>query len=617
MPDDVTQGLGDFLDYVYGDTVGMAYVATIKEGTYEKGGMFEWPLMRSRMISYLLQQSGAGKDAHICPNLFRKQEDGSTPKFIRENILGSRVLHVDIDKGKAPKDWAARAEELGIPEPTWINQSSVEGNQHVYWGIQEFQEKLGEVEWVEDKSRALTSMLDGDLGKWTVNTLLRPPMTLNYGFDYKGDPKDWYRGQPEVVKVIKSSDKFVSATQFSSVAKAEKALLNTITLGPIPTPLEALALGSTSQRVFDWYSMTKDEAAKATKDGRSGSLQQLAYRCAESGLTNEQMYSLIYEADTRWEKYSGRSPSTRHRILLDTVVKARAKIGNVSDDQLDFAGLLGTGGPQEINQRTSYDWLSFEEADFKVDWIMEGLITRCSQGTITGPPGVGKTQFAINFAISLALGASFLNWNNTAGPVKVALLSLEMSGPELKMFTSKIIQHYDMTTNREIANNFTIIPAGDELPLDRPEGKAYFANLLNEHKPDVLFIDSLQKMTSGALTDEQKIRELMSYLRRIRTEYNVAIYFIHHDRKKQKGTDADQDNMYGSTYIAANSDRILNLSFDPEIKDQLLLSDWKNRFGIRNWHPIEIVRNANLVYSVPSVSMKITEEPGEQKGIYI
>ena len=327
------------------------------------------------------------------------------------------------------------------------------------------------------------------------------------------------------------------------------------------------------------------------------------------------MYALIYEADTRWEKYSKRSPSTRHRILLDTVVRARAKIGNISDDQLDFGGLLG--GMQEANQRTSYDWMSFEEADFKIDWIIEGLITRCSQGTITGPPGVGKTQFAINFAISLALGASFLTWKNNEGPVKVALLSLEMSGPELKMFTSKIVQNYDESTNRAIAKNFVIIPAGDELPLDRPEGKAYFTNLLNEHKPDVIFIDSLQKMTSASLTDEQKIRELMSYLRRVRTEHKVSIYFIHHDRKKQKGEDGDQGNMYGSTFIAANSDRILNLSFDPDLKDQMLLSDWKNRFGIRNWNPIEIVRNSNLVYSVPAVTMAIAEEPGEQKGIYI
>src|SRR5690606_763451 len=123
----------------------------------------------------------------------------------------------------------------------------------------------------------------------------------------------------------------------------------------------------------------------------------------------------------------------------------------------------------------------------------------------------------------------FLQWD-VVGERKVLFLSLEMATVGIKEFMVKIAGYYDNHTI--LSKNFHIAPLDDNIALDRIEGQQFLDNLIAEYKPDVLFIDSMQKVTQKELTDELSSKALLNYFDKVRKRHGIAIFAIHHDRKR-------------------------------------------------------------------------------------
>jgi RecA-family ATPase len=109
--------------------------------------------------------------------------------------------------------------------------------------------------------------------------------------------------------------------------------------------------------------------------------------------------------------------------------------------------------------------------------------------------------------------------------------------------------------------------------------------------PDILVIDSLQKISSKELTDEQAVKNLIHYLSTVRAKYSCAMIMIHHNRKKpndgqKKGVELS--DVYGSTYITTDVDFVLSLK---TVDGNLLQVDTlKNRLGA-TFEAFNITRN--------------------------
>src|SRR5690606_37615681 len=137
-----------------------------------------------------------------------------------------------------------------------------------------------------------------------------------------------------------------------------------------------LALGKWTEDFLRVFKMDKEEAAASSPHKRSGALMSLAYFGAENGMSDEQIYSVLDNADRRWEKYTTRSKAGRHKVFLDTIARARAKHGYLSVDDLTFAGLLSGADEATSNPKIVYTFEELLQLEINLAWTVKGLLHR-------------------------------------------------------------------------------------------------------------------------------------------------------------------------------------------------------------------------------------------------
>ena len=382
-----------------------------------------------------------------------------------------------------------------------------------------------------------------------------------------------------------------SLEDFAHIAAARKIVSTDLVLGDLPPLEDVKALATWTPEFLEKFSRDHKYFEGPPKKDRSAAMSELAHMGAELGWPDENIASVLYDADDRWGKYKYRRD--RDRRITDFINRARQKHGYNALENVDLTKMIQSANqtaPVMGESKLIYGYQDFVDAEFKIEWILNGLLAQGGFGLVTGYPGTGKTQFSIALGAHMALGnKKFLTWDNIAGNKKVLFLSLEMSAAPLNLFMGTIGKGYDdkNTLNR----NFLVAPFGTPINLDTPEGQVFFDQIMNDHMPDILIIDSLQKISSKELTDEQAVKNLIHYLSVVRAKYSCAMIMIHHNRKKpndgqKKGVELS--DVYGSTYITTDVDFVLSLK---TVEGNLLQVDTlKNRLGA-TFDAFSITRN--------------------------
>lgn len=398
--------------------------------------------------------------------------------------------------------------------------------------------------------------------------------------------------------------KTYSLTAFGHITSAKELVSTKILDEPLPSLDEVKTLAKWTADMVDLFNVSRHDTMAVDDNGtklfdRSSAMARMAYSGAEQGWTDAQIMAVLVDIDNRWGKYAGRR-DRETRYLIPLINRARQKhgySGSLSD--LAMSALLQQQTPTAGEEAAKMVW-GFDEfvnTEFKIDWMLEDLFAVGGFGLLVAHPGVGKTTLAIQLGAQLALGhEQFLKWKNVGGSKKILFLSLEMGKPPLNHFLSLISNSYQdkQTLNR----NFLVAPFGTPVPLDTPEGQQFITNLMDEYMPDVLIVDSLQKISSKELTDEQAVKNLIHYLSNIRSKYNTSLLVIHHNRKKPNEAQKksiELSDVYGSTYIATDADFVMNLHSITE--DVVGVTMVKNRLGPTP-PAFEIHRDKNLTFSM-------------------
>ncbi len=535
--------LGEFFDFLYQETEGWVYAPTIEDKSLTQH-MFEWPQQRDDLIEHTVSASAQGVDTFVSPALFETKEGRGK----KSNVKGSWVLWADFDSD-APEQFHGR-----IPEPTVRVQSSIKGREHHYWLLDSF---LDSVSAIEKANRSIAYAFEADTSGWDASQFLRPPSTLNTG-----------RGKPnrEGVQTRRITDYGDSSSLavFDSLPAPRDTVAHEILESLRPWSL-VLATNKWSEEMITLF---QKKVSDLKGHDRSNAMMSLAYQAAEAGFSDADIYVMLLNVDERWRKYADRDPEARKAILIKMVSQARAKVGYVNDGQFDsLAEMVKEAETAPLDSgstkiRALYFFNDFIEEEFKFEWVLENLVTAGGWGVITGSPGVGKTQFAMQMARDLSLGKPFMQWPTVGSEKRVLFLSLEMTAPPFQLFLKHMAKEHSSVELEVLNKNLAIAPLGVPIPLSEERGQDYLDGLIERHKPDVVVIDSLQKVLTGSMTDPEAVRAFNNYLsRHVRKKHGCAVVAIHHNRKKQSDTPraSDLDDMFGNTFLSADLDFAVNM----------------------------------------------------------
>lgn len=495
--------LEEFLDFIYGEETGYAYSPTKDPdtGAFEKH-FFKWPEEKTKLVDHI-RLATITHEVYYSPSLF------DSPSAHKDAFKGTRFVWVEFD-GTAPSELPD-----GFPEPSYKLQSSNERNQHWYWQLEQFS---NDIDLIEDVSQRLAYHLEADLSCWNANRVLRPPGTKHHDsglltkqlrFDDHSFPFGAFAGLPELpVRILGDKD-----VQF------------------IPSPVEVINKHHLKDDDLEFF-MAKEQP----KGSRSSALAKLGHICMEVGMSNAESLSLLLNADSRWGKFAKRRDRKERLLGIINYCRARHPI-NVVEEEVK--------SPLRV-----YTYEEFINSPVKMEWAVEGLIHKKGILSISGPPGVGKSQLSLRFAERAAMGESFLKWK-VPHPMKTLFISMEMAHEELHhLFTESM----ELPSNEYLRDNMLIMPIGSSIHLNNKVAQRELNKVVEQFRPDGIIFDSLGKAINDEISSDKIVFETFEYVdRTLRNEYGAFVWFVHHPRKGQVGNKQPNalDDLYGSRYISA------------------------------------------------------------------
>jgi hypothetical protein len=542
--------LGEFLDDVWGKgpKPRKAYIAyKPNPNSFDVPPGQLWPDKRNSIIEFIIASNAKRKTPYYNPAMFEPDAISNEKQY----VMASWVLWIDLDGNAADARMILKADRR-LPEPSWRLQTGLDGHEHWYWVLK----APAALQRFEDINKRLAYYLEADIGCWNANRVMRLPFTTNYMDAEKYEGKGH---QPMPVDFISKNDKRYDIEQFDFLPSVKDSVVESLSdLGDIPPIGDVLAKYKWTEQALDVF-----KNPPTGKGSRSDSLVLLAYLCAEAAMPDEAIYAVISDVDTRIGKFVGRPD--RERRLAEIILKARAKHPYTE--------------PKPVKQTKEdiqlvYTANELLRSDFQIEWLIKDLIVARTTNFISAESGIGKSRLAMQLAKAMATGTQFLKWP-VERKISVMYLSLEMPGDMLKHFLTGLLVGKEM--DESDSSNFMLVPLGRPLDIAKPEGYGLIEMLVKEHKPEVLIIDAMGKLTFEKM-EETQAKEINNQLNKLTSDYGTTFFIIHHNRKpdltgkKRPGL----GDVYGNQYVVTDASTVLTM-FMPENQAHVELIFAKSR----------------------------------------
>lgn len=474
---------------------------------------FQWPNQKSELIHHILLNTPTN-ECYFGPALYK------TPtRAVKENVLGSWVLWTEFDGNTPPKGIMGDS----IPNPSYRIKSSGELHQHHYWKLENFET---DIDKLENFNKSIAYTLKADTSGWDSTQILRPPSTKNHK-------------RNKIVHILSRSSSTYGYKYFSHLETPKQLVKQEIEITEIPDAVDVIAK-------YQWDS---DDFAFFRKESipegsRSSALTRLAHICAELQMNDEDAFAILSHADNRWGKFVGRKD--RVQRLLGLLNYARHK--HPLDPEV------------VITDFPVYNWQELIDLEIHIDWLIEGILQRQGLMVLSGAPGAGKTQIALQLLIHMATGRPFLRWN-LGPPRKVCFFSMEMGPAELKYIQQQMDEVLTDDERNLLKHNFMFIPLGHGIMFDSTADRKRIEKMLTEQKPECTVFDSLSVTTMDELSDEKTAKRVMDYASVLRLQFDCSIIFIHHNRKGQVNNKKPVGlaDVYGSNFLTAQATTVATL----------------------------------------------------------
>lgn len=547
-----------FLDSLFEGQEGYVYTPTKNpKSGYWQPYFFQWPEQRDAIVTHLLDQT-TSKDCYVAPSLFKAPSDK------KQAWKGTNYVWAEFD-GNAPK---TTPDEL--PAPTIRIQSSESGHEHWYWRLREFET---DHRIVEGLAKRLTYTLDADKSGWDCSQVLRPPGTV-------------HRTSRKRVRLLSHTSKQHDYGDFTNLVEVdtEPVVVNT-NFEDVPGVQEVVAKYKWDKEAWDLFQKSTQKVGS-----RSSAMTRLGFHCVEMGMSNEEIYSILYNADERWGKFKTRPPKDRAKRLTGIIVHCRSK--KTLQKQLHLS-------EEDVERFVSV--ADFMQREIKVEWLFEGFMQKCPFAVIGSLPGIGKSTMALRIGANLVLQKDFLIWkNNLEKGMRVGFLSLEMDDMECAGYIGELMQSMTDEEKEVFTHNFFLVGRGYDMPLFEDKWQQNILDEIDRLELDFIIIDSLK--AAGGLT-ERKGELFFNWIRKsIRADRGVGVLLIHHLRKATNGDGASRkpeiSDLYGDTFISQHATTAWGLHPRPA-SGSIEMCYFKVRLAKR-WDDFRIKRSLGMTYEMNS-----------------
>ena len=163
----------------------------------------------------------------------------------------------------------------------------------------------------------------------------------------------------------------------------------------------------------------------------------------------------------------------------------------------------------------------------QTQWLVESLWTEQAVGILGGEPKCCKSFLALDLAVSVASGKACLREFAVRRTGTVLLFPAEDSLPVVRQRLEGICAAAQVALS-ECPIEVITAPA---LRLDLPADRQRLRDTVQRLRPILLILDPLIRLHRLDENDASQIGTLLSYLRELQREFQLAVLLVHHARK--------------------------------------------------------------------------------------
>lgn len=167
-------------------------------------------------------------------------------------------------------------------------------------------------------------------------------------------------------------------------------------------------------------------------------------------------------------------------------------------------------------------------------WLIDGLVPHAAMTGLCGPPGVGKSFLALDWALSVATGVS---WQGRAVQKGLALYIAAEGHSGLSSRAQAWFLHHGIPMNRAL---FGLVKGRISVRSEQEHGDAEYDVLFDRIEneiginPTLIVIDTLARCIDGDENDSLGMTSFLDGAERLIERYGASVVVIHH--KNAAGT---------------------------------------------------------------------------------
>lgn len=530
------------LEAVWGDRKGYVFLPS-KNPTnpnYPSGGWHEASGTKytGRLADLKLPQHS---DLYFCPVVF------SGNKRRKEFALPTNILWSDLDPVH-PESCRIR------PSIAW---ESSPGRYQALW----FLDQEVDPETAAQLSKRIAYADGGDKGGWDLTQVLRLPGSKNFKYPMKPEVRLlWAKRTTYQVSTIQKN-----YPKVNGIEKGSQSLI-------VPT--------SPSEEILQYtvaslpLGVRKRLSASTAGADRSLELQKIARDLIRFGVKPEIAFFLLQRST--WNKFAGRSDESSQlsKQVADAQAVIAARLASPSENN-------STATQRDellIPEMKVHSWTEFLSIPTQLRWLVQDTWVDQTVGFISGRSKSFKTWIALDLALSVLSGQSFLNRYEIARTGPVLLIQEEDPTAILQERLRLISKSKDMLPRVKVHNSTQVTLEYRDYPLRTinmqgfsltiPQKIAQVKREIAEHKPILVILDPLIVMLGQ--TDEHRataIAEILQEVKMWRQQFGCNVIIVHHwNKSKTEDGDRGGAHMYGSFAFHAWLESAMHLEpkIDPE-----------------------------------------------------